>query len=202
MQHKGVDPGLLVDRRADSSPTILSMQADYRVLTIASIARKVERQEHVANQPLFYRNYPRLQSRVYDAGDVSLDGLFLQRDEGEGKVRIVARQQLTDGAIPGGKRSQQAKDTTGFDAGGATDVFSNGESEKGEVEGEEEEDEGDRVAKDGDEHEKGEDEPTKEEKGEGGVQFFCVCAIGRDDAKAWDEDDGIGEPETTVRGCE
>lgn len=78
--------------------------------------------------------------------------------------------------------------------------MSDSKEEEGEIEGEEEQEEGDGGAESADQEDGGEDEPAGKVETNGVVEVVLVLVRIADGEAAGGQDDGEGEPETTVGG--
>jgi len=74
----------------------------------------------------------------------------------------------------------------------------NTEEQEGDPEEEEDGAEGDGRLVGGDEHDEGEGEPGHQVDAEGVVELACI-SVGGEDTRGWPEDEGEGDPESTVR---
>lgn len=108
--------------------------------------------------------------------------------------------------VPRKEGGQYAPDATGLlqaigGFGGAIVVGVLGacEEQEGQVEGEEEEEEHDGGPQGAQEQDEGEDEPARQEEAQHGGDLGRVC-VGVDHAERWGENQGVGDPETAVRG--
>lgn len=132
------------------------------------------------------------------------------RDRDEEKA-VSGVRNTGQGVVPGRKRGDDTKRTARPDQTGhwratvgAVVEISEAEEEEGHVESEEEDEEGDCGTQRAEQEKEGEDEPAHEEETEDVVEGVCLAAVcGYDVESARGEDDGEGDPETTVgrKGC-
>lgn len=107
--------------------------------------------------------------------------------------------------VPSGEGSQETKDTTSLDETGMSvlgvveDEVADREEEEGHVEEEEEQEEGDGRAQGADQQDGGEDKPSGQEETDSVLKVSCLVCCSNLEA-TWSVDDGVREPETTVRG--
>lgn len=113
-----------------------------------------------------------------------------------------------EGIVPGDEGSEKSKHTTGLDqcdvnlSGIVQDKVSNSQEEEGHVESEEQQEEGDGRAECAEEEESGEDEPSSEEESNSMVKIVVRVLLGvssGDGEATWGVDDGVRDPETSVR---
>ena len=127
----------------------------------------------------------------------------MEGDQGEGEVRVVVIEDLSDGGIPCSEGSGETKPASSLAAIGISSVCTDGEEEESHVKDEEEEYKDNGMTERGNKHKECEYEPSEEVEGDGGSQFLGVGTISLNNAKLGDEDDTVGKPEATVaaKGC-